>query len=279
MEGTVRKIALKACSVALLPLVRWLLRNHMTHREFVELSKQLFVKVALEDYGLRGRQTNLSRVAIITGLDRKEVKRVRDELQDGEHLGDVQAPRPDRLSRVLKGWHDDADFLTKNSSPAALPKESGDHSFAALAKRYAGDVPVSAVLKELLNSGSVRENPDGSVLPLRSYYMPQSVDPQAALRSGEVLYDLGKTVVHNLYREDEPSRFEGRASNQTIPKERVPAFREYLESQGQRFLDEADAWLNANETTDAGTGQTVRLGVGVYGISGANPGQDHYAEV
>ena len=71
-----------ACHHLLRPVVRMLLRSGITWKDFAELSKGVFVEVAREDYGLRGRPTNSSRVALLTGLSRREVARVRD-LADG----------------------------------------------------------------------------------------------------------------------------------------------------------------------------------------------------
>ena len=59
-------------------ICRLLLRHEIGFREFSDLAKAAFVQVATEDYGIRGRPTNISRVAVMTGLTRKEVKRLRD---------------------------------------------------------------------------------------------------------------------------------------------------------------------------------------------------------
>ena len=68
--------------LVLRPIARLLLRGGIGYREFSEISKTAFVQVATKDYGLRGRPTNISRVAVMTGLTRKEVRRIRDkELQ------------------------------------------------------------------------------------------------------------------------------------------------------------------------------------------------------
>ncbi len=200
---------------------------------------------------------------------------MRDELREAPAGGTVTSPRPDRLSRVLKAWHEDPQFCATPGTPRTLSTRGERPEFADLARGYAGDVPPSAVLKELLNSGSITVDAAGGATALRSFYMPQAVDPQAAARSGEVLYDVGETIVHNLYRDNQPSRFEGRATNVSIPKAKVAAFREFLEQKGQRFLDAVDSWLNQHEASP-GDGQTVRLGAGLYAISGDNPGQKLY---
>ena len=79
----VKEHVIRSCRYLLLPVVRFLLRNGVTWDEFGELSKGAFVKVARDDYGIEGRPTNNSRVAMLTGLSRREVARVRDQLLEG----------------------------------------------------------------------------------------------------------------------------------------------------------------------------------------------------
>ena len=70
---------LDASRNALKPLFRIFLRSGISYKDFTEVAKSLFVEISTDEYGLRGRKTNISRVAIMTGLTRKEVKKIRDE--------------------------------------------------------------------------------------------------------------------------------------------------------------------------------------------------------
>ena len=100
-------------------------------------------------------------------------------------------------------------------------------------------------------------------------WAPVLTDPEQVLRSGAVLEDVGNTVAHNLYRDEaDTSRFERRASNTCIPKAAVPEFRQFIEDEGQAFLERVDAWLSAHEDRDAK--DTVRLGLGAYWIENNN---------
>ena len=63
----------KACRHFMKPIIRFLLRNRITWDEFSELSKDVFVNVAREDYGIQQRPTNNSRVAMMTGLSDAEL--------------------------------------------------------------------------------------------------------------------------------------------------------------------------------------------------------------
>ena len=52
----------------------------------------------------------------------------------------------------------------------------------------------------------------------------------------------------------------------------APAFRDFLNERGQRFLEEVDAWLHGHRAAQDDSGaEQLRLGVGVYSIEGQLP--------
>ena len=59
------------------PLFRLLLRYGIPYQAFAELAKQSYVAVAEEDFTLQGRKQTQSRIALLTGLTRKEVNRIK----------------------------------------------------------------------------------------------------------------------------------------------------------------------------------------------------------
>ncbi len=255
-----------ALRLALRPLVRILLRNGVTWKEAADVCKQTFVEVAREDYGVHGRPTNASRVAILTGLSRREVKRVTDTLSEGEP---VALERMNQATRLLGGWHTDAEFGAGDGSPAALEFAADQRSFTNLCRRYAQDIPPTAMLKELQRVGAVAEQADGTLFPTLRYYMPDSQDPDAVLRTGSMLEDIGNTAAYNLDRDAAaPTRFEGRASNVSIRASAVREFRAWLETEAQGFLERADEWLARHEKNpdNKRPERSVRLGLGVYQI-------------
>jgi len=261
---------LTACRRWLRPVAKWLLRSGVTWKEFAELSRSVFVVTASEEFGIRGRPTNVSRVALLTGLSRRDVRRVQGEA--------TSSPSPaaeeslNHASRVLTGWHLDSDFLAPDGRPRVLPADGPSASFAQLLRRYAGDIPSTALVKELVKSGSVERQEDGSYRALRRYYMPRAMDGRAVERSGSVLADLATTIEHNLSREpDEPSRFEGRAQNRRIDPRHLPAFRAFVEREAQSMLERVDDWLSTHEAPTGEAG--LRLGIGVYAIHDTTTGE------
>ena len=266
MSDDVKSASLRAFRSLLRPVVRILLRGSVTWKEAAEACKAAFVEVATEDFGLHGRPTSISRVAILTGLGRREVSRVRQLITSEQppELGRMNA-----ATRVLSGWHLDPEFLDGKGAPWDLPFQGAGPSFTTLARRYSGDIAVITMLHELHRVGAIEEQVDGSLRVLKRYYMPIVMDPAATLQAGSMLEDLGNSAHYNLTRPaGAPSRFVGRATNARIRPADVAAFREFLEAEGQALLERADAWLTAREVAadSQRRHRVARLGVGLYQI-------------
>jgi Family of unknown function (DUF6502) len=264
--------ALTVCRAALRALVRMLLKHGVMHRELVELSKEIYVDVARRDYGIRGRPTNVARMALLTGLDRKEITRIKKKLDDqrrDEETDTTPQRQQDRVSRVLSGWHQDPNYVDAGGKPRILPLNGPAPSYADLVKRYGGDVPPSTILRELKRTGAVRVTSGEALEVQRRNYRLDTVSTEALARAASVLADIGHTVTHNLYHDArQQSRFEARASNVNIPPRALPAYREFIYRESQAFLERVDAWLSQHEVPDAEAQRTAaqRVGVGVYWI-------------
>lgn len=244
-----------------------LLSCGVTWREFAELAKTTYVEVATENFGKRGRPTNVSRTAILTGLVRRDVRKQRRILS-----GSPQALSGyvTKASLVLSAWHLDPDFRDKDGRPAQLRMSGPGRTFTALIERTGGaDVRPSTLLKELVSAGAVRVRADGRLQALQRSYIPHTMDEQLIRLWGTVIADVASTYVHNLTRTGKGRRrFERSAVNDRMPASAVPEFLELLEQDGQAFLERIDRWLTERERKPGGRGSggTVRLGIGLYQI-------------
>ena len=262
MAGVVRERLLEALGFLLEPVVMLLLKNGVTWSEFSGIAKEKFVTVATRHFGIRGRPTNISRTAILTGLDHREVRRIR---RQGE-----RAPLPRAVckpSQVLEGWFRDADFLNEAGHPRDLPIKGESGSFELLVRRHAPAIPHVAMIKQLRSVGAVEELPDGTVRVLKRAYVPHALDDDHIALWGSVLHDIGTTWEHNLMRDaSQRSRFERRAVNLDVDRRALPDFQEFLEAEGQAFLERVDDWLAAHQLASDEPSARIRLGVGVYHI-------------
>jgi len=257
--------ALSAATLRLLrPLVRILLRNNVSHRTFTELAKLVYVEVANAEFEIAGKKQTVSRIAILTGLTRKEVQRLLAHPPDTESVAEEEYHR---ASRVITGWVRDPDFGDGKGHPHPLRMEGKRASFSELVKRYSGDIPVRALLDELLRVGAVKQLKDGRICLLSRGYIPQKGPVEKLHVLGTDTADLISTIDHNVYLKPSKPRFQRKVMYDNVPVEAAKEFKILASAQGQEFLEAIDRWL-AHRDRDVnpaskGTGR-VRVGLGIY---------------
>ncbi len=249
------------------PLVRLLLRHAVPIAAFEEMARQVYVDVALADFSLPDKKISASRVSILTGLNRKEVARLTAEPADG--AADATTGRYNRAARVLTGWVRDPAFCDAQGEPGALPMD-GEVSFAALVKRHSGDMPMRAVLDELLRVGAVQQDDDGRVRLVTRAYVPQTSDVAKLGILGADVADLVTTIDHNLQHGTTDPRFQRKVMYHSLDARALPAFRKLSATQSQALLEKFDRWLAEHDIDSPahaagdGEGERARVGVSIY---------------
>jgi hypothetical protein len=246
------------------PLVRILLRYGVSFGEFAEMARWVFVDVADKDFSIGGRKQTVSRISVITGLNRKDVTRLKKiNIHD-----DKDGPAGiNRAGRVIFGWVRDKDFHGRKGVPAVLPLEGEAKSFTALVKQYSGDMPVRAVLDELLRIEAVRKNDDNTVTLLTKAYIPKNIDAEKISILGADAADLISTIDHNLGdRKDQPF-FQRKVMYDNIPAEAVAVLKAASSGEGQRLLEKLNVILAGHDrdcNPDIRGSGRKRLGIGIY---------------
>src|SRR6185369_15652937 len=171
MKDTLRDILHGAITRLLRPLARILLRHNISFLTFSDLAKQVFIEVAEKEFPPTGRKQSVSRIAMLTGLSRKEVLRVKrvPHPTDGEAVAQLE-----RSTRVINGWTHDRRFLDDSGTPLVLDVDGQSPSFSSLVRLHSGDIPPRAVLDELLRVGLVELTNDGRVRLISMVYVPKA---------------------------------------------------------------------------------------------------------
>lgn len=191
MVETLRQTVVSACYRLMLSIVRLLVALGVSHREFSEISKRAYVQVVAFEGQARGRRKgrplNTSRVAVVTGLTRKDVRRIKDILGSGDPLGNLRLGAADT---ILHGWSQDAEFRDSDGLPRVLSIDNGEISFHGLVRRFGGDLPPGAILKEMLRVGAVERVDDNRLRLVRDSFSPlrppgERVEQMAAALSAE----------------------------------------------------------------------------------------------
>ena len=253
----IQKTLHQAVRNILTALARTLIRNGMAYGEFDQIARKCFADVAFKDFAPHGKKQTVSNVAIITGLNRKEVKRMLelDEDQTGHDKRQYN-----RCIRVIGGWINDPDYLRADGLPRDLAYE-GEASFTSLVRQYSGDMPVAAMQKALTKSDNISLTEDNHVRLLSHAYVPADDPLENIAILGVDTGQLMDTINHNMTADIEHLRFQRKASNHQVSADAIPGMKRFLQRKGQAFLEEVDQYLTEHETED---GETTELSVSVF---------------
>lgn len=175
--GTKRPL-LGAILRLLTTLARPLIRCGVGFQEFSELAAAAYVKAATEDYGIRKRPANISRVAAVTGISRKAVKKIRSSLKEEPLLVEASPIAPTRLVSL---WLSDPDYCEVRGVPLELPFDSdAGPSFSRLARLAGGDLSPSTLRRELMRAGCVGETNDGRLRLEKHFFSRPDLDERLA---------------------------------------------------------------------------------------------------
>lgn len=249
------------------PVFRIVLRNHMSFKAFLDIAKRAYVEVAANEFHIPGKKQSVSRIALLSGLTRKEVQR----LLEAPTANDSDAgERYNRAARVVAGWVRDADFSDAEGNAKVLPLQDSPQdraSFAELARRFSGDIPFRAVLDELLRVGVVEKLGDGTVQLKTRAYVPETGDADKLNILGTDVADLVATIDHNLQHGSANPFFQRKVMYDNVPVEALEEFRRLSGTQAQALLEQLDKWLSQHDRdTRPGTSGTgrMRTGIGIY---------------
>lgn len=269
MEASGQTRIRRAIRICIRPIAEFLLRAGISYRDFEEASKLAFADAAIKTFGLRGRPTNNSRVAAMTGMARKEVSRLR-ALIESESVEEKVTTSPSGL--VLGGWFSDKEFTGSDGMPRQLSFDGEEVSFSALVRRYAGDVPAGAIRTELKRSGAVEESTDGSLRAIHRHFVPHEALDRLSNSVEVILHALASTIAHNSNpARTEAGRIERFVFSDSLRLKDVPEFRSEARRRAQDLLVELDDWLAARDDRAGPTEQKIadfRVGMGVFYYEG-----------
>jgi hypothetical protein len=191
----------------MVPLVRILVRNGIPYREFAEVVKEIYARVGVDETSTPARPASVARVAIITGLNRRELQRIFGE---SDKLRKALESNANAIARLLQGWHTDPAFTGPYGFPRDLPfgNDAGSAlTFLELTKRYANEIPPEVMLDELLRVNAAVQLPEsGLIRVVKRTYIPEEMAPELIEVFARGVRRYIETIDHNLQEKDPKAR-------------------------------------------------------------------------
>ncbi len=178
------------------PLARLLMAHGIHFPAFTELAKGVFVDVAARDFPDDGSGLSDSRVCLLSGVHRREVKRLRAEATH------YQAPQSVSMgAQIVARWCAEPAYLDHQRWPKPLPRsvgQGGEVSFERLVESVSKDIRPRAVLDEWLRLGVATLDAADCVHLSEAAFVPANGVEEKAFFFGKNLHDHLAAATHNL---------------------------------------------------------------------------------
>ena len=264
MKDTIQQKILAALFMVLRQLAKSLLNAGIGYREFAEISKAAFVDIATRNYGLRGRPTNISRVAVMTGLTRKEVRRIRDKSATGDETVMV---RHTPMSEILHRWYTDEEYVDIAGQPIVLDFGGVNKSFSALVRKYGGDIPPGAMRTELKRINAIEDFGHGKLRVLKRNVSGQDLHQRLITGLANVIYPATLTLAHNTNPACDDTWVQRVAATQYVRKDDIGRLKRISSDRLVELSESIDDLFVAYETLyekDPANESVCAVGIGVF---------------
>lgn len=239
------------------PILRFCLRNSIRAREILEAVRGALIELSLEELEKKGEKATLSRISVMTGLNRRDVTRI---LRQGVKIDN----QSNLVTRVLGQWEQDLRFASPAHKPKVLSYKGDKSEFKKLVKSISKDINPATMLYELKRMGAVEESKEGIRLVKSVNYFQQSPEKGLGLLSRD-MNTFVEAVEENLFQTQETRNLHLRTEYDNIFKSDLPVIRKWLFETGAHFHKQARDFLSQfdkdiNPTPDKDGGAKVVLG-------------------
>lgn len=245
------------------PLARLLISRELLFPFVSALLRGAYVDIAEREFPIEGKRQTDSRVTLLTGVHRKDVKRLRQQ----RHLA-LRPPRAAALgSQLVARWTTLPEYADEHGAPRPLPRlaSAGEaHSFEALVRSVSTDIRPRAVLDEWLRLGIAEVDERDRVRLKVQAFVPRPGSEEIEYYFGRNLHDHVAAAVHNLLGEPEPFLDRSVGYN-NLSREAIAQLTELARRRGMEVLQELNAQALRLQQRDSGQpGASHRFNFGVY---------------
>lgn len=281
-SAAVPETLIAALQRALRPLVRFLISRSIPFPFTANLLRGIYIDVAVKEFPVAEKPQTDSRITLLTGVHRKDVKRLR-----GVPHGALRAPRTASLgTQLIAHWTTLPKYLDRQGAPKPLPRLPGETdrpSFESLVRSLNTDIRPRVVLDEWLRLGIAHlDDQDRVCLNVEAFVPPKGSD-EMTYYFGRNLHDHVAAAVHNMLGKPEPF-LERSVHYNNLSAAAVAELSELAKVRGMQVLKELNARALRCQQRDSGTpGASQRMNFGVYlfsedeaaPISAEKPDDDH----
>ena len=185
-----------ALELCLRPIARLCIHFGIDLRSLTEMMKVAFVTVAKEEFKVQGKSQTDSRIVLLTGVHRKDVKRIL-----GRAPNKASSRQQGLLANLIAQWLGTPELIDEAGQTKPIPRNPQPdykHSFISLAGALTNDIHPRALLDECLHRGIIRIDIDDMVHLVEESLIPANNLDEKAHFFSQTIHDHISAAEHNL---------------------------------------------------------------------------------
>ncbi|MBJ7536202.1 DUF6502 family protein [Marinomonas transparens] len=188
--SSVKQLIAQALHKVLCPLVKLVVRQGVTFVEFTEILKHAYVEEVQKELTRSGERTTLSRISVVSGVHRKDVKRL-TELNP--EVNSSRSEKASLTSRLISLWLGDSQYLDEQGKPITLSRSS----FELLVRSVSSDIRPRTMLDDCLQKGIIEGNDEGYCLITEALFPSEDLATKIAFFARNTADHIA-TCEHNV---------------------------------------------------------------------------------
>ena len=263
------EVSFRALKKIFRPIVKYMITQGITFPAVSQLLKSLYVEVANEEFPLEDRRATDSRVSMLTGIHRGEVKRLTEE---GVAAIEEIPAAVSLGAQVVARWISDPTYLDSKKNPLPLARHASDGgklSFESLVATIRRDIRSRPMLDEWLRLGVVELDARDRVCLKTKAFVPQKGSEEKAFYFGQNLHDHIAVSVNNMLGE-QASQLERSVYYHRLTPASIETLKKLSADLGMRTIQEVNRLALELDRLDAGRADAnQRMNFGLYFYSGS----------
>jgi len=252
----------KALRNILYPFVHLLLKTGVTFPQLTELLKEIYIDVADNHFRLEDKKQTQTRLSFLTGIHRKDVKRLHKLNRDVDEPENVNVG-----VKLVSKWVKEPRYLDGKGDPLLLPlKSKNKPNFDELVKTVCKqDIRSSVILDEWLNLGVVKLKNNHVQLCIDAF-IPKEGQDEKAFFMGLNIADHLSAASQNLLN-NSPEFFERCVYYDGLSEESMAELQTLVEEQGMKTLkiiNDRASKLKISDMPKEGVKQRINVGLYLY---------------
>lgn len=253
--------ALDAVRRVLAPLVRFLIVRSIPFSVATEILRTLYVEIAEDDFCVPGRKQTDSRVHLLTGVHRKDVRRLRE----ARHAPALAPRKTSLASTLIARWTTLDEYRDENGRPQPLAR-TAEHgaSFDSLVRSVSTDIRPRVVLDEWKRLGIARVDENDRVHLSVEAFVPPKESEEILHFFGRNAHDHIAAAVRNVLGEGDRF-FERAAAYDQLTPDSIDELRGLAVEKGMDALRDVNRRAMKLQRRDGAKPQaTHRMSFGAY---------------